>query len=303
MTRRRSLGIPGVNALIAFESAGRLGSLSRAARELYTSQPVVSRHIAKLEAEFAARLFDRTGTGVTLTDAGSRYHDAVGRSLDILRAAGAQVRSKEEHVVIAGNNETSYLFVMPRYEALHAALGEHVGIRIVSDYRPNMLNPLHDAVADVVLTWDAAGLTSRDWVVAVKGELRPVCSPGYAATHADILGGPVSGWTGLSFLDLRLPPQDYGHWDDWFDAVGRPDALPRYLGFNSYAYVLEAAAAGQGIALGWRGFIERYLDNGSLVALADEFVETDHNYYCFLTEKGRGNPLAHKCLEFFEHSA
>ena len=303
MRLRHSSRTPGIDALIAFESAARLGSLSHAARELHTSQPVISRHIAKLEAELSARLFNRTSSGVRLTDAGSRYHDAVGRSLDILRAAGAEVRSNEEHVVIAGTNETSYLFVMPRYEALHAALGEHVGIRVVSDYRPNMLNSLHDAVADVVFTWDAAGFTSRDWVVAVKGELRPVCSRGYAATHADILGGPVSGWNGLLFLDLTLPPPDCGHWDDWFDAVGRPDALPRYLGFDSYAYVLEAATAGQGIALGWRGFIERYLENGSLVALADEFVETDHNYYCVLTEKGRGNPLAHKCLEFFEHSA
>lgn len=53
------------------------------------------------------------------------------------------------------------------------------------------------------------------------------------------------------------------------EAAGRPEASPRYLGFNSYAYVLEAAIAGRGIALGWRGFIERHLDTGSLVVLVD----------------------------------
>ncbi len=61
------------------------------------------------------------------------------------------------------------------------------------------------------------------------------------------------------------------------------------------------AAAGHGIALGWRGFIERHLETGALVELADEFVETDGAYYCVLTERGRRNPLARKCLEFFDH--
>lgn len=302
MRFRDSTLIPGIHALIAFEAAARFGSLSRAAKELHTSQPVLSRHIANLEAELGGRLFDRTGAGVRLTDAGSGYRDAVARSLDILQAAGVEVRSREQQVVIAGTNETSHLFVMPRYEALHRALGERVRIRIVNDYRPNTLNPRHDPVADVVLTWDAASFTSQHRVVALKEELRPLCSPGYAATYADVLEGPVSGWRGLSFLDLTLPQRGFGSWKDWFEAAGCSDASPRYLGFNSYAYVLEAATAGQGVALGWRGFIERYLDNGSLIPLGDGFVKTGNTYYCVLTEKGRANPFARKSLEFFDHS-
>ena len=92
-------------------------------------------------------------------------------------------------------------------------------------------------------------------------------------------------------------------WEDWFEAAGRPGASPRYLGVNSYSYVLEAAISRWGVALGSRGFIERCLDNGSLVALADRFVETGNTYYSVLAEKRRANPLADKCLEFFEHSA
>ena len=43
------------------------------------------------------------------------------------------------------------------------------------------------------------------------------------------------------------------------------------MGLNGYDFVLEAAAAGQGIALGWRAFIVRHLATGALVALADGF--------------------------------
>ena len=66
--------------------------------------------------------------------------------------------------------------------------------------------------------------------------------------------------------------------------------------------MLEAAAAGRGLALGWRYFIERQLKAGALVALGDGFVEFDKLYFGVLTEKGRRKPLARKCLAFFDRS-
>ena len=75
---------------------------------------------------------------------------------------------------------------------------------------------------------------------------------------------------------------------------------PRYVSFDSYAYLLEAAAAGRGIAMGWRFFVESQLASGALIALADGFVEHDHHFICIVTAKGQGNPYARECLRFFE---
>ncbi len=47
------------------------GSLSAAARATGASQPTLSRHIAALEDEIGARLFDRTSEGLALTATGS----------------------------------------------------------------------------------------------------------------------------------------------------------------------------------------------------------------------------------------
>ena len=66
--------------------------------------------------------------------------------------------------------------------------------------------------------------------------------------------------------------------------------------------MLEAAAAGHGIMLGWRHFIERHIDSGALVELTDRFVEFDNHYCGALTEKGRRNPAAHTCRQFLEQS-
>ena len=140
-------------------------------------------------------------------------------------------------------------------------------------------------------------------MVAHREAVRPVCSPAYAAAHAHTLAGPVAVWSGLTFLDLLRPNEGWASWEDWFAVAGRPDGAPRRLGLDSYTYVLDAAAAGHGIVLSWRYFIERSLESGALIALGDGFVEFDRAYYGILTEQGRRKPLARRCFAFFDRSA
>lgn len=49
------------------------GSISKAAQQLYTSQPALSRYIAKLEADLGVAIFDRSKTPIALTPAGKLY--------------------------------------------------------------------------------------------------------------------------------------------------------------------------------------------------------------------------------------
>jgi DNA-binding transcriptional LysR family regulator len=57
-------------SLQAFLSVADTGSFSRAAEQLHLTQPAVSKRIATLEGMINARLFDRIGRRVTLTEAG-----------------------------------------------------------------------------------------------------------------------------------------------------------------------------------------------------------------------------------------
>ena len=188
---------------------------------------------------------------------------------------------------------------MPRYDALRQTLGEDVRLRIVI-YHHSVQSLPPDPSADIVLTWRAAGVAPEDRAVILKEGVRPVCSPAYAAAHAKILAGPVTGWGRLTFLDLVLPNEGWATWEDWFAVAGSPHRTPRHAGFDCYTYSLEAATAGQGVALGWRQLIERSVEAGALVALGDGFVETGNVYYGVLTEKGRRKALARKCLALFD---
>ena len=306
MTDRGPYRVPSTSTLIAFESAARLGKFSAAARELGTSQSAVSRYIAGLETQLSARLFERSPTGVSLTAAGHLYRKAVLVGLGAIRAGAAEVAAlvdeEPAEVAIACSEEVSHLLVLPRFEALRAALGERTRVRVLTR-SPGIVSALPEPRADVILTWDQAIAAPKDRAVVATGAIGAFCSPGYAAVHTGALNGPVSEWGGLTFLRAGGPPEDHASWETWFDASGRPATGPRYEDHDSYTHALEAAVAGRGMVPGWRHLIGRHVDAGLLVALPGGFVETGRRFHAALTEKGRKRPLARSCLAFFAGGA
>ena len=95
----------------------------------------------------------------------------------------------------------------------------------------------------------------------------PICSPQFAETHAEVLAAGVEAWAALPFLLLTKQNKGWATWRDWFARAGVADLAPQFTGFDNYVYLLEAAAAGKGLAIGWRGLVERHLANGTLVSL------------------------------------
>lgn len=301
MKERGRYRFPSVSALIAFETVARNGSFSRAAEELGTSQSAVSRHIAALESQLSTRLFVRSRAGATLTGAGQVFIEAVVTGLGAIQAGAEEVANRPDgdEVVIAGSHDALQFVVFPRYDALKDAVGEQVKIRFATFQYPVERGSI-DPSADVVLTWNATSVApnaaQEDTVQVFREEVQLVCSPDYAATHEDTLGGPMAGWSGLTFLDLETPGAGWASWSDWFEAKGVADPTSLFERFDSYIQVLEAATAGRGIAMGWRHCIERYIESGAVEMLDRGFVEFENSLLAVLTEKGRKNPNARKCL-------
>lgn len=88
-------------------------------------------------------------------------------------------------------------------------------------------------------------------------------------------------------------------WHDWFESTGRPAPLPQYTGIEVYVYLIEAAIAGQSLALGWRHFIDHHIDSGALVTVTDDYVERDRGCFAKFTERGRLRPFAQRGLDAF----
>lgn len=71
--------------LKVFIAAARTLSFTRAAEQLYISQPAVSKHVGELESRYKVQLFTRRGSRLELTDAGRTMLEAAGRLLDDYR--------------------------------------------------------------------------------------------------------------------------------------------------------------------------------------------------------------------------
>ncbi len=82
--------------LRAFAAIARCGSISRAAEELYVSQPAVSKHLASLERELDRKLVTRGREGATLTPAGEVLAEFVLRAEALLANAGRALAADEE---------------------------------------------------------------------------------------------------------------------------------------------------------------------------------------------------------------
>src|SRR6266536_519863 len=80
-----------VNRLRVIHAVARHGSVTAAARELHYSQPSVTHHLSRLEAETGAQLVQRVGRGIRLTPAGQLLADRAAEIIGRIDAAGAEL--------------------------------------------------------------------------------------------------------------------------------------------------------------------------------------------------------------------
>src|SRR3954471_8288204 len=87
-----------VTRLRGIHPPARLGSVTAAAKELHYTQPTVSHHLARLEAETGAQLVQRAGRGIRLTPAGQLLAERAAEIIGRLDAADAELAA---HVGLA----------------------------------------------------------------------------------------------------------------------------------------------------------------------------------------------------------
>src|SRR4051795_13673782 len=80
-----------VNRLRVIDAVARHGSVTAAAKDLHYSQPSVTHHLARLEAETGAQLLQRVGRGIRLTPAGELLADRAAEIIRRIDAAGAEL--------------------------------------------------------------------------------------------------------------------------------------------------------------------------------------------------------------------
>ena len=102
-----------------FESVARLQSVTRAAEELGTSQPYVSKQIALLEQQVAVPLFVRKGRRLYLTSPGEMLNQQAGAAMESLRVAEEKLSwfASETHGKLRIATSTVGMYMLPKWLA------------------------------------------------------------------------------------------------------------------------------------------------------------------------------------------
>lgn len=264
--RRRDL--PPLDLLRGFEAAARHLSFTKAAEELFLTQSAISRQVQGLEEALGVPLFQRRHRALLLTDEGQLLQQAVARMLKELReTVGQIVRAPGGMITVTTMVTFASLWLVPRLAKFRQVHPE-VDVRIAAN---NEVLDLERDRIDVAIRYIAPDRVPAGATQLFGEEVVPVCAPSLLKDKARPLREPADLARHVLLHDdqgsSRWPTLPYLQWDVWLQAMGLPDLQPAgSLVFSHYDQLIQAAANGEGVALGRLPLLSRQIREGKLVA-------------------------------------
>ncbi len=276
---RRVADLPPLMSLRAFEAAARLLSFRRAAKELAIAQSAVSHHVAQVERHLGVRLFVRKARGIEPTPAARRYLGEIQGAFAAIATASARLRAHE-------SRERIRVSLLPSFAAnfLVARL-------------PDFLARAPGVAVELQPTLDLADVAASEADLAIR-----YGDGNYAGVTARCLGAErlvVVGSRVLLRAQTRIAkPADVGlhtlltgmrltDWTAWAEAVGIDLSTAEFRQLTDYNIVLQAAAAGQGLAVGRMLMIASHLKDGRLVQVLPHVAVSPRACYWLVSARHR----------------
>jgi DNA-binding transcriptional LysR family regulator len=281
--------LPSLSALLAVVAAGERGGFTAAAAALGVTQSAISREIRQIEERLGRTLFRRSPRGVELTEEGRQFMETARAGLQEIAGAVARFRASDtpRHLTIGCDFAYSAHWLVPRLPKF-AERQPEIDVRVVTAQH------VQRAIGDCDI---AILFGSGEWPGIVAHRINqeavfPVCAPNYPT-------GPMTGrpdWLAEATLLKLLDSEDGTDWFDWpgyFAAAGIPyPERSRGQGYGNYPLVLQAALAGQGIALSWSPMIDSLLETGQLRRAHEFTARSTRGYFLGRPQSVGVNPLA-----------
>jgi LysR family glycine cleavage system transcriptional activator len=274
MTRR----IPPLNALRAFEAAGRHLSFAKAAEELNVTPAAVSHQVKALEELLGVPLFRRMTRGVALTDEGRAYLPGLTEGFDKLAEASARIARSglAGRLAISAIPSFAMRWLLPRLADFRARFPD-LDVEVQASVQ--QVDFGRDEV-DVGLRYGRGNWPGQHWELFLKETVFPVCSP-------LLLAGPQPLAAPSDLKRFTLLHDSEVTWSDSWMAWPRWLALLDAEGvdarrgprFSDSTMMLEACAAGHGVAIGRESLCEADFAQGRLVRLFGLERPADYDYY------------------------
>ena len=278
--------LPPLNALKAFEVAGRHMSFSRAAEELHVTPAAISHQIKALETDLGVKLFRRLNRSLQLTEAGQACLPGLRSAFETMASAVGRVRDKEDWNILTISAPPAFgaRWLVPRIVDFRTA-NPQIQVRI--DPAIRSMDPVRDSV-DVAIEFSQGHYSGRSVQRSAQRlfgqDVFPVCSPELLdgknpLTTPDDLRGHT-----LIHFDAPMDDPGWPNWETWLRA-NNVDRLDPNKGphFTSPNFTTQALLAGHGVALMAELVVESELATGTLVKPFDISYPGDLSYWALAT--------------------
>lgn len=271
--------IPHLRAFQAFDMAGTLSNLSRAAESMNLTHGAVSRQIKQLEEYLGAQLLYRHPGGVKMTEAGEQLHMATQQAFSALRSGIEKVQRNQDpqSVTITLSSSLATKWLVPRLPDFRAS---HPGLNMFLDTNDDMVD-FAESDVDVALRYGVPNWSGLHCERLVSEELIVAASP--ALIQNETLPMTPAAISRLPLLHDSFNPA----WNEWADAVGLPRSqlgAPKLM-FGDSAVLITSAADGQGVALVRRLLAQDDLAAGRIIRLDNSSVSLGRALY-FVCRQG-----------------
>ena len=291
-----ALGDLSLDLLRAFEAAARHRSFTAAAVELGTTQPAISQQIKRLEEQLGLRLFDRIYRGIELTDAGALLFEHAQGGLQAINQGLSAITQQDQHEVLQVATDFAFAayWLMPRLHRFHQA-NPQVDVSLVTSERNHAT--LRSDIDVAVLFGDGRFKQGHSlWLF--NEEVFPVCSPQWLKDQTT----PLTVQTLQDCPLLHLRQENNSQWFDWsgvFRELGITTApTPGQLRFDNYTLLIQAAIAGQGVAIGWRHLVDNLLEQNWLCRPISDTVISRFGYYVVQPQRKRRGQLVERFVDW-----
>lgn len=251
-----------------FYTVANTGNISKAAKELYISQPAISKSIQKLEESVGCKLFSRSSRGVVLTDEGKLLYEHVSEAFETLTMGEEKLKRSIElgvgHLKI-GVSSTLCKYLLLPYLKEFIRQNPHISISISCQSTNDTLKLLEDNKIDIGLIGKPENLKNihfdfleeiEDIFVAAKDYLRNLKARGIQKDH--ILQSST-----LMMLDKNNMTRQYI--DDYLQE--NQIIIKDSIDISDMDLLIDFARIGVGVACVIKNFVREDLENGTLVEI------------------------------------
>lgn len=274
--------LPSMQALRALEAFARTGTVWQAADELHLTRSAVSHQLRLLERDLGFALMDRSGPRATLTPQGADYAAEVRRALTALAGAGARQagRGVGGSLTISVTPGFASSWLCPRIGRFHAAFPD-VAVSLVT---PRRLDDTTQPGVDLFVAFARGEPLGLGAELLTEVAFTPLCSP----TLLNRLGGLAGPGDLAGAVLLHLG--DRSDWEEWFALARTPMPASPGITFGDMNMVMDAALAGQGVALGDTFTCGAALRSGALVRPFEAVIPSPRAYWLVVPPAHAGSP-------------